>query len=115
MNLLWILFPVAVSLSAVVYTDILTRPGMILGKWHEYLHTKLIGGIGKPHYRYQWLYKPLVGCVFCVSGQWALWLYLWVSLAEKWTVYHPLEHLFVVFATIYASGFLAYLYRITSK
>jgi len=52
--------------TAVVYTEVLTAPGMILDWWCRWLH-KLTSK--------EWILKPLIDCVYCVGGQIALWSY----------------------------------------
>lgn len=69
------LLTVAISICAWVYTTILTDSGMILFKYQEFLFKRL-------NPRCSWLFKMIVGCSHCVSGQMALWIYLYMSLFQ---------------------------------
>lgn len=50
-----------------VYSDLLTQPNMIFHGPYKYLESKL----GEDH----WLFKPIIGCAKCVTGQIALWAF----------------------------------------
>lgn len=87
----------AVAISAFVYTEILTDSGMILFHWKGFLFK-----IFKSDEN--WLYKILVGCTYCVAGQWTLWLYLLFALIGHDYFdfsYDPFAHLFLVLLTIF--------------
>ena len=56
--------------AAIVYTEVLTDPDMILGGWAKFLHKYI---------KSDWLLKPLIDCVYCFGGQLALWGYLFVG------------------------------------
>lgn len=49
----------------IVFTEVLTAPGMIFSFWARWLD-KLP----------EWLAYPLGGCSFCFTGQVALWVYM---------------------------------------
>lgn len=53
-----------------------------------------------------WLYKPLGGCVACMTGQVAMWYYLFTRS------FHLLEFGFFVCAAIIMSLFLSVVYQI---
>ena len=91
-KLLWILFPLAVGMSAYVYAAILTAPGMILEGLNQWVYARVP----------EWLYMPLIGCQKCAAGQWALWLYMYLWACEG-TRYHLLEHLYLVLASIFST------------
>ena len=65
---------------AIVYTEVLTAPGNILG-WLD----KLIHRFIKSEY----LLKPLGDCTYCFGGQVALWGYPLV-MEEYWWLEHIL-------------------------
>lgn len=77
---------VFISVLAWVYVNILTEPGMILGWWKRLF-------MGAP----EWIKNPVVGCGYCVVGQWALWYYL----IKFWNEYNFLEHIFFVGSGIF--------------
>ena len=66
---------IVISIVAFVYSTILTDSGMILDKYKGFLY----GKIGK----YPMLFKALVGCAYCVSGQIALWYNLYLVFIAK--------------------------------
>ena len=72
---------------AVVYTEVLTAPGNILGWWDKIIHRFV---------RSEYLLKPLGDCAYCFGGQIALWGYLIVR-GEYWW----LEHILFVGLTIF--------------
>lgn len=73
-----------------VYACILTKPGMLLAGWADYLHriytvfhVKQAQAKGwSPGYMEDklqansWWLKPVLTCTWCVSGQIALWLFV---------------------------------------
>lgn len=90
----------AIALSAFVFTNILTADGQILQNVQDYLERHLPEKI----------YKPLIGCELCVSGQWALWFYLYFTLIEQQQKYHWWLHIWVVMQTIFIARLISYLY-----
>jgi hypothetical protein len=82
----FILYAVIFALTAIIYSEVLTAPGMILGWWDKLIHRYI-----KPEY----LLKPLGDCVYCLGGQVALWGYLIVMID-----YSALQHVLFVSFTI---------------
>jgi hypothetical protein len=78
---------VLIGLCSWVYVDILTRDNMIFGKASKYLNSKL------PDY----LWKPIIGCSYCVSGQISLWWYFAFYFEE----YSFFEHIVFVCISIF--------------
>lgn len=79
-----------ISIVAFVYAVILVDDGMILFGYKKFLYKT----IGKVDY----LFKPVVGCPYCVSGQFALWLYLILYYDQG---YNLLEHITLVSLSIF--------------
>lgn len=79
-----------------VYSEILTGEGMILYRVNTWAETSLK----------RWLYKPLIGCFKCVTGQLSLWVYIVLS----WGSYDPLQHVFCVCSSILIVSFIDKLY-----
>jgi hypothetical protein len=72
-----------VVVISVVYTEVLTAPGMLLDFWCRFLHNKI---------KKEWILKPLIDCVYCFGGQLALWSGFFI-----WNDYKLLTHfLFIV-------------------
>jgi hypothetical protein len=67
-----------ICIAAIAYTwvNILTAPDMILNR--EKFSVYLTAEKHLP----SWLFKPLIGCDYCVSGQIGLWYYLVKYLPE---------------------------------
>ena len=87
------------ALTAYVYSQVLTQPEMLLNPFYNWLRNKLIfdgQDIYKPSG--EWLFKPLIGCFYCVAGQFALWGYLIAYLPH----YNLFEHVFFISFTIFA-------------
>lgn len=76
-----------IALIAYVYAVILTYDGM------------LFNGVYLRFERWfpEWLFYPLIGCVYCVSGQMALWYYL----IKFWSEYNFIDHILFISITIF--------------
>lgn len=66
------------AVVAYVYCAILVKPGMILHWWAVLVEKALVKETLTPVYerKEHWLYKPVIGCEQCVSGQIAFWISL---------------------------------------
>jgi hypothetical protein len=82
----FVFLSIGIAIVAFVYTEILTEQGMILN-WLHSIITKLPAT----------LHKPLISCAYCVSGQMALWLFLYLN----WSDYSLLKHVMFVSLTIF--------------
>ena len=78
-----------ISIISWVYCEILTDPGMILNWWW-----KVIKRLP------EWVAKPLGTCVYCFSGQVALWFYLWFVWRFDLN-YNIFQHIFLISITIF--------------
>lgn len=94
-----LLLSVSTSLTAVVFVNILTQPGMIFDWWAIWLRKqqdKYVGTTVEDYYagddgpeladyyagrheRSEYVLKPLLTCVYCVSGQLSFWACLYLS------------------------------------
>jgi len=77
-----------IAVVAVVYADILTDTEMLLEGLYGWLRDRLP----------DWLFKPLIGCSKCFSGQLALWWFIFTHDFEL-----PLLVVFVsgaIFSTV---------------
>lgn len=77
-----------IGVVGIVFTDVLMLPGMILD-WYA----RLI------EYFPDWLKNPLGGCVFCFTGQLALWMYLIMHFHS----YDFLNHVSTVMLSIFVT------------
>lgn len=76
----WIIIAFEVAVIASVYAVKLTKPDMIFG----YAYGKLTE-IQAQHEWTEWIFKPLMTCVYCVTGQMALWtLILYRGFHQEW-------------------------------
>jgi len=89
---------VVIAVCAFTYAEILTDTGMILFKWRGFLYRlfKSEDNI---------LFKILVGCSYCVAGQWALWIYAYISIFDSKLFdkieYNPFIHIAFVLITVF--------------
>lgn len=76
-NVYHLIFAFVIACTAVVYACVITEPGELLAFWKKFLDEKLNAqkraclGLG-PHP----VFKVLVGCEKCISGQMAFWIFL---------------------------------------
>lgn len=83
--LIYIFAPLMIAITAWTVGNVLTDEGMILNGLYNYLgkHLPL------------WIWKPLIGCSYCMGGQWALWAYLFLF------EYNFFLHVYFICATIF--------------
>lgn len=87
------------AVVAFVYTEILVAGDQILNPWYKFLERK----VGK----YPWIFKPLVDCGKCVSGQISLWSYL----VFYFHFYNVLDHAFVICLAIMLTVIIKIIYQ----
>jgi len=76
----WIIIAFQIAVIASVYCVKLTKPDMIFGG----VYGKLTE-IQAEHEWTEWIFKPLMTCVYCVAGQMALWtLILYGGFHLEW-------------------------------
>lgn len=70
MLLIYFVWPLLLAVATVIYRCFLAHEE-ILNWWFRF----------GDKYSCKWFYKPIWGCVYCISGQFALWVYLlsWIS------------------------------------
>lgn len=68
-------YTIIISVVAYVYAIILTDGEMLLYSFKGFLYKR----IGK----YKIIYKPLIDCEYCVSGQIGFWWYLYETLLNS--------------------------------
>ncbi len=91
---------IKLAIVAFVYSEVLTEPGMALN-WLFHLLNKLP----------EFLFKPLIGCFKCVSGQMALWVFLYFN----WNGYDLIafgNHVFFISLTIIASWIVSKIWNL---
>jgi hypothetical protein len=88
--LILFLYTLIISVIAFVYAVILVDQDMILFEFKAFLYRK----IGK----YRFIFKPLIDCEYCVSGQLGFWFYLYLTLLKNNTdfQYNILTHVFII-------------------
>lgn len=95
----------AIAISAFVFSNMLTDNGQILHNLSETLEEKLP----------EWIFKPLIGCQYCVAGQWALWFFLYYSIFESHE-YKFYLHIWFILQTIFITKIVTeFYYRILDK
>lgn len=97
-----IVYTVYIAIAAVCFSDILTKDRMILHGVYTWLEKHLP----------EWLFLPLIGCHKCVSGQWALWLFLfWINGINDYSFPDSLFiHIWFVLQTIFNASVIHELY-----
>lgn len=90
------LYTILFAALAIVYCEVLTAPGNILGWFDKLLHKWI---------KNEYILKPLGDCCYCFGGQVALWGYLLLG------DYDWLQHILFVSFTI----FLIHIYKQTWK
>lgn len=93
------LLALAVAIGATCFSCLLTKPGMIFGPL-DYLASEKLP---------EWLYKPLIGCQYCVCGQWFLWTYVLLAFRGAVT-YVPEFHLIFILVAIFLVAPISKLY-----
>jgi hypothetical protein len=103
-----------IACTAVVYSCALTQPGEIFAKWHDFIYNAT--GVekriteGKPMPA---LYKVLVFCEKCISGQMALWIFLIQNFSFYrlgiWTII--VQHILFIGFTIFLSIVVKFIYN----
>lgn len=101
MNLIFLNWlTLAIAISSFTYSNVITAPGQILNQVFDFLERKLP----------EWLFKPLIGCQYCVSGQWALWFYFYITFFQNEANYHWWLHLWFIMQSIFVTKIITYLY-----
>lgn len=109
-------FGVQTGVIGFVYSTILTKPGMLLGGWADFLHRHFTlfhvkqsmnkgwspGYMEDKLQQNSWWLKPVLTCCWCVSGQIALWLFI----PFAWSHWSLNGHLAAVSMSILTGGLL---------
>lgn len=99
-------YSVMIAFIAFTYSVILTDPNMLLTGWYGWLRKKI---------KREWVFKIIIGCAKCVSGQWALWFMFYYLIRHG--AYHKdwmmagLLHLFTISLTIFTVMTIERIYR----
>lgn len=100
-----------IAISAFVYTNILTEPEMLFNSLYNYLDVIFTG-------KYRFVFKILIHCEKCLSGQLAFWIYLWVNynfyLSNNF-LSAGLNHIFFISFTILIATILNIIYKKTQQ
>jgi hypothetical protein len=79
-----------------VYSSVLTEPKMLLNKPYLFLERVFP----------EFIFSPIIGCFRCVSGQIALWTYLFIHKEYLWY-----KHILLVCLSILLSVIIDKIYR----
>jgi hypothetical protein len=106
LTLLFWLHALLTAAAAVIFADLLVQDGMLLAPVQRWLRDWYRARAGAELDDQTW-WKPLWGCATCVSGQFALWAYLYhYHAAYSWY-----QHLYFVSAALLFSLILQKLLR----
>lgn len=102
-----------IAILAVVYTYILTQPGQLFNglynKLDKFFKTDTRRSNGKSEHP---LFKILIYCHLCLSGQVALWLFIYFNWINYFInpFYTLLSHVFTVATTILMAAIIKGIY-----
>ncbi len=107
------LFAFTVSITAFTYSYILTQPSEVFSWLYKQLNI-----LFKNSERYQRgddmhpIFKLLIGCEKCVSGQMALWIYIIICGRNYFNdfVTHLIIHILFVATTIFLTTIIKFIY-----
>lgn len=91
---------IPIAVVGLTYSYILTREGMIFEKPYNLAE----------EYLPNWLYQPLIGCHLCVTGQMALWLFIFVICPYIGVVYDFWLHIYFISQSILNVAVLKHYY-----
>jgi hypothetical protein len=98
-----------IAIFSFVYSNILTEGEMILNPLYNWLDCKLNKGCN--NVEFHWLFKVLIHCEKCISGQLALWLYFFYNFYDyvfnfspELILYHFFFITFAILCTITIKG-----------
>lgn len=110
------LLAITIAISAFTYAYILTQPKMILNSVYNFLYKKLVKETQSGS-EIHWFFKILMYCPKCVSGQWALWIFLYLNL-HKYSINSLqelvsviTEHLAFVLVTVFFTALITNIYQ----
>ena len=89
----WYIESIFIGIMAYVYAGILTEPEMIFNK--PYVYAKEI----LP----DWIFRPIIGCFYCVAGQLAFWYYIYLS----WGYYDVIDHILFITSAIFTTEIIS--------
>ena len=89
-----------IAIGAFTFSNILNQPDHLFGKLDGWLFVNL------PEY----IYKPLIGCQYCVAGQWMLWYYLLISFVTREVSYRLDIHILLILFTIFLEEPITFIY-----
>lgn len=109
-----IIYAFACAIIGFVYSDVLTEPNMLLHGFYKWLEIAI---------KKEWLFKPVIGCFRCVTGQLAFWSYFvlfpayrigeFITLhSAKLLIQNIFFHAFYISLSIYLSWMLSKIYRV---
>lgn len=105
-----------IAITAFTYSYILTGPneifGSLYGKLNDFFKTDLRRQSGKSFHP---LFKMIMACEKCVSGQMALWIYLaWhyenYLVSFRLGLYNFIEHVLFISTTIFLTTIIKFIY-----
>lgn len=97
-----------IAILGFVYTNLLTEPEMILNPLYNWIQCKLTSACHVSWWR-KALFKIIIHCEKCFSGQFAFWFYL----ITEFKSYSFIEHVFFVAFTIFIVSIVKNLYTKT--
>lgn len=113
-----IILPLMIAVTAFIYSDVLTEPGMLLNKVYRWLDYSDCSNKRRVP---EIIFNPLIGCFRCVSGQMALWVFMWnnsskyMTFCRQFNLYDLVNliafHIYFMSITIYLTWIISKVYR----
>lgn len=99
---IWQLTVIAISISiiAYVYVMVLQESNMLLGPVKRWLNDFSEAKFNYVSIENNWLFKPWFSCLLCVSGQMALWFYVF-QYQQFSNSYNFFYHIYLISASIF--------------
>jgi len=92
----YIFHAVLIGMFSYVYAIILTQPHMVLGPVVKFIDPFFTKN-GKI---LNWIYKPLIDCAHCNSGQIALWTYLFYYWGVDYNFFYHIGFIVIAITTV---------------
>ena len=111
MTINFFLLSFLISITAFVYSNILTQPTELLSSAYRYLDTlfqndkRYCNGLDMHP-----IFKMIIGCEKCVSGQMALWIFLFFNYKNYFELSTLIYHVLFIGLTIFTTTIIKSIY-----
>lgn len=93
----YVFHAVLIGVFSYVYAIILTKPGKLLSPI-----VKIIDPFFMQNGKFlKWIYDPIINCVYCNSGQVALWTYIFYYWGHEYNLFYHLGFISMSIMTVH--------------